>query len=543
MMSSSRLLAAAGRTAVSAAARGPVRVGSSRFVSYVAAIDQGTSSTRVILYDVESAQPVASHQVPVTVITPEPGWAQMDPNEILSTVEQSAAGALAMVGATPADIAGIGITNQRETTVIWDRRTGEPLYDAVVWLDSRTRETVASLKHVFETPDHLCDQCGLPLSTYFSGVKLRWLLDNVPAVKAAVRSGDAMFGTVDSWLVWKLTGGATHATDFTNASRTMLMDIKTREWSTDCAAALGIESMMGALPEIRSCAESYGTITAAGSKTLAGVKITACIGDQQSAMAGQRCFREGMAKTTYGTGAFTLINTGTTPSPSKNGLLTTALFQLGPNEAPVYALEGAVAACAIGQDWFCDKLGMFPDAEEIHRLAGEVPAGAEGVFFVSAFGGLLAPRWRDDARGTLVGLTLAHDKSHVARAVVEGIAHQVREVTESMVQDSGVPLAAMRVDGGVARSAPLLQFQADLLNTKVERPHNIETTALGAALCAGVGAGVWTPADIADEAAAAEKSGQPVVEHVFSPSMGDAERASATHNWNKAVESSFNWAQ
>ena len=294
------------------------------------------------------------------------------------------------------------------------------------------------------------------------------------------------------------------------------------------------------MPEIRSCAESYGTITAAGSKTLAGVEITACIGDQQSAMAGQRCFREGilgfdpppshthtrararfsparfrwfdplmplgvcccyadqcasfgavaktgasgMAKTTYGTGAFTLINTGTTPSPSKNGLLTTALFQLGPNEAPVYALEGAVAACAIGQDWFCDKLGMFPDAGEIHRLAGEVPAGAEGVYFVSAFGGLLAPRWRDDARGALVGLTLAHDKSHVARAVVEGIAHQVREVTTSMVQDSGVPLAAMRVDGGVARSAPLLQFQADLLNTKVERPHNIETTALGAA-CVG----------------------------------------------------------
>eukprot|EP00040_Diaphanoeca_grandis_P001618 m.19000 g.19000 ORF g.19000 m.19000 type:complete len:554 (-) comp12300_c0_seq1:81-1742(-) len=518
----------------------PTRV---RHASYIAAIDQGTSSTRVILYDTASGLPVGSHQIAITVKTPQPGWAQIDPDEILTSVETCAAGALAKCNASSSDVVGVGITNQRETTVVWDRRTGKPLHDAVVWLDSRTRGTVGSLvdEHEGDT-DVLRATTGLPLSTYFTGVKLRWLLDNIPAVKNAVQTGDALVGTVDSWLIWKLTNGGTHATDFTNASRTMLMNLNNRTWDAACAETLGITSMLGALPEIRSSAESYGVVTMPGSAFL-GIAITGVIGDQQSAMVGQRCFREGMAKTTYGTGAFALKSTGPQPFPSTHGLLTTALCQLGPSAPPLYALEGSVGACAVGQDWFCNKLDMFDNAQQMHELASTVPAGANGVYFVSAFGGLLAPRWRDDARGTLVGLTLAHTKADVGRAVVEGIAHQVREVIESMVQDSGFPLASMRVDGGVSNSNSLLQFQADLLNTKVERPRDIETTALGASLCAGVGAGVWTPEQVADEVTAAENSGHSIVERVFECDMDTITRTALCTKWNRAVEASFGWAE
>ena len=463
----------------------------------------------------------------------------MDPIAILKTIEQSAAGALDLAGASAKDIVGIGITNQRESTVVWDKRTGEPLYDAVLWHDARTRETSATLEQALGGKDALRSICGLPLSTYFTGVKLRWLQDNVPSVKAGLEDGTALVGTVDSWLAWNLTGGAKgvgsttrHVTDITNASRTMMMDLSSGTWHRPSIEALGIGKVAGTLPEIISCAEPYGTVANGG--VMDGAPLTGCIGDQQSAMMGQRCFALGEAKITYGTGAFMLINSGTTPVPSAHGLLSTALYKLGPSGPTHYALEGAVACCAVGINWFRDSVGMIGTAAEISALAGEVPGGTDGLYFVSAFGGLLAPHWRDDARGTLVGLTLAHNKRHIARAVLEGIAFQADDVVSAMTADTGTELTAMRVDGGVSMSNELLQYQADLLNSTVERPADVETTAAGAAIAAGLGAGVWTsPADIP---LAAEGTTR------FSPTIDEASRTMRKQSWAKAVECSKGWA-
>ena len=412
-----------------------VRAGSRWNSTYVAAIDQGTSSSRVILYDAHTLEPVpdGSHQVDLSSSykTPQPGWAQMDPTAILSSVEQSAAGALEKTGISASEIVGVGITNQRETIVVWDKNTGAPLHDAVLWLDNRTSETVSSLVSELGSPDALRAECGLPISTYFTGVKLRWLTENVPAVQQGLQQGTALVGTVDSWLIWNLTSRDVHATDLTNASRTMIMDLQSAQWSDSCLAKLGLESAAGALPQITSCAERIGEIS---SGALTGCSITGSIGDQQSAMLGQGCVEPGMAKTTYGTGAFTLLNTGTNAVPSDHGLLSTALYKLGSDAPTWYALEGSVGSCGIGLNWFANKLKMVDSAVEISKLAAEVPDTA-GLYFVPAFGGILAPRWRDDARASLVrvyclsrmlnlsgqvGLTLAHERTHVARAALEG---------------------------------------------------------------------------------------------------------------------------
>lgn len=506
---------------------------------FVGAIDQGTSSTRFILYDASGAEPVpvpgASCQVELAdaTTTPRAGWAQMDPIALLASVETCAAGALERGGVSPAEIAGVGITNQRESTVVWDRTTGVPLCDAILWLDTRTRDTVAALEEELGGQDTLRERCGLPVSTYFSGVKLRWLLDNNPSVAAAISDGSAKVGTVDSFLTWHLTKGDRHVTDVTNASRTMMMNLASCEWDEACLGALGVSAARDALPDIVPSAGDLGTI-ATGS--LSGIKITGIVGDQQSAMLGQRCTLPGMAKSTYGTGAFVLLNTGTSPVPSSHGLLSTALYKLGPDVETVYALEGAVASCAVGINWFRDSLGMIADAPEIDQLAEEAAAkgGTQGLYFVSAFGGLLAPHWRDDARGTLVGLTLAHDRSHIALAVLEGIGFQVADVIDAMVLDSSTPLAELRVDGGVSRSDMMLKRQADLLGAPVSRPANVETTALGAAIAAGIGAGVWD--DVPDGGTASRGDLR------FEPSISVDARAARRESWNAAVASSLGWA-
>ena len=511
----------------------------------LASIDQGTSSSRVILYD-QSLTPVASHQVPLETITPHAGWTQMDPKAILSSVEQCAAGALEKAGASAKDLLGVGITNQRESTVVWDKRTGEPLYDAILWHDGRTRDTVQALVAELGGQDALRSVTGLPISTYFSGSKLRWLMDNVPAVKAGIDGGTALFGTIDTWLVWNLTGGASgvgngttrHVTDVTNASRTLMMDLAATEWHAPTLQALGVGAALGALPQITSNAELLGRVADGGALT--GAPLTGCIGDQQSAMVGQRCFSPGQTKVTYGTGCFMLMHASEgAPTPSSHGLLSTALYQMGPAAPPCYALEGAVASCATGINWFRDNLGMIDSAPQISQLAASVPdeaGGSEGLLFVPAFSGLLAPHWRDDARGTLVGLTLRHTKAHVARAVLEGIAYQAAEVAEAMVADAAptTRLAALRVDGGVSMSDPLMQYQADLLGVAVDRPADVETTAAGAAIVAGIGAGVWeSPADLGASAA---------VERSFAPAIGDDERAARKARWAKAVQCSLDWA-
>mmetsp|Transcript_5644 Transcript_5644/g.17607 ORF Transcript_5644/g.17607 Transcript_5644/m.17607 type:complete len:529 (+) Transcript_5644:583-2169(+) len=501
-----------------------------RELTYLASIDQGTSSSRVVLYDAATLAPVASHQVELQSATtnPRPGWSQMDAKAIVKSVDDAAAGALQKAGATAADVAGVGITNQRESTVVWDARTGEPLYDCVLWHDARTRGTAASIKASVGGADALRPTCGLPVSTYFSGVKLKWLLDEVPAVKDAVEAGYARVGTVDSWLVWNLTNGATHATDFTNASRTMLMDLGKGAWDPSSIDALGLSSLQGALPEIRSSAEDYGTIQTG---SLSGAKLTGVLGDQMAAMVGQRCFAVGDAKITYGTGAFMLVHAGNTPAPSSNGLLSTALYDFKGEKT--YALEGAVACCAVGINWFRDSLGLFETSPEISDLAASVDS-SEGCYFVSAFGGLLAPRWRDDARAALVGLTLAHDRRHVSRAVLEGVAFQAVEVLDAMVEDTGRGLGALRVDGGVAQSDVMLQIQADLAAVPVERPADVETTAAGAAVAAGLGCGVFD--GISDVAAGTAPPA------TFSPKLPAADRDAKLASWRAAVDATYGWA-
>lgn len=502
--------------------------------SLLAAIDHGTSSSRVILYD-QTLTPVAKHQIEIPTKTPHAGWAQMDPMLILSSVEESAAGALKKAGATAKDVLGVGITNHRESTVVWDKRTGKPLYDCVLWHDARTMETSNALKQKLGGQDALRSISGLPISSYFSGVKLRWLIDNVPDVRSGFERGTALFGTVDTWLAWNLTAGAganpTHITDVTNASRTMMMNLESTEWSSEAIDALGLGLTTGGLPEIISSAEAMGIVRNGGA--LHGVALTSMLGDQQSAMVGQRCFSVGDAKTTYGSGAFLLMNAGTKPVRSTHGLLSTALYKFGSWGPTHYAMEGAIASCAVGINWFRDNLKMLREAPEISHLAGQVET-TDGLFFVPAFGGLLAPHWRDDARATLVGLTLAHDRRHVSRAVLEGIAFQVKEVVDAMAADTGTRLSTMRVDGGVSQSDPLLQYQADLLGVQVQRPANVETTALGAGIGAGLGAGLWNSLEDLSTS-----GGQ--IERSYMPSISEAAREEQCAAWSKAIAASTGW--
>jgi glycerol kinase len=496
---------------------------------YVAAIDQGTTSTRCMLFD-RAGTVVSVDQMEHQQIFPRAGWVEHDPTEIWNNTREVVAGALAKANVTATDIAAVGITNQRETAVVWDRRTGKPVYNAVVWQDTRTQKICDSLGALGGGADRYKDTVGLPLATYFSGPKVRWILDTVDGAREAAERGDLLFGNTDTWLLWNMTGGVDggrHVTDVTNASRTMLMDLGTLDWSEDIAAEMGIPMSM--LPEIRSSSEEYGKGRRGG--FLEGVPIAGDLGDQQAATFGQVCFDVGMAKNTYGTGNFLLLNTGTERVKSENGLLTTVCYRIG-DAAPVYALEGSIAVTGSLIQWLRDNLGMITSAPEIETLAKSVEDNG-GAYFVPAFSGLFAPYWRSDARGALVGLTRYVNKGHIARAALEATAFQTREVVDAMRADSGVELTELKVDGGMVVNDTLMQFQSDILGVPVVRPKVNETTALGAAYAAGLAVGYWNGED--DLRKNWSEGGR------WEPDMEDGVRDKKYRQWKKAVTRTFDW--
>ncbi|WP_019202528.1 glycerol kinase GlpK [Tsukamurella sp. 1534] len=510
---------------------------SHRDPQFVAAIDQGTSSTRCIIFD-RNGSIVASEQREHDQIFPRGGWVEHDATQIWVNTRLVCSQALATADLTATDIAAVGITNQRETAVVWDRATGEPIHNAIVWQDTRTEELCDELASAgLETPDRdrFKPSCGLPLASYFSGPKIAWILDNVDGARERAERGELCAGTIDSWLVWNLTtddegrgepGRPLHITDITNASRTMLMNLATGAWDPATCAAMGIPMAM--LPEIRSSAEVYGVVRERG--VFGGVPIAGILGDQQAAMFGQAALDEGSAKNTYGTGNFLLVNTGERPVFSEHGLLTTVCYKLG-DEATVYALEGSVAVSGSLIQWLRDNLGIISTAPEVEDLATAVPDNG-GVYVVPAFSGLFAPRWRPDARGVIVGLTRFSDKRHIARAALEATAYQSREVIDAMNADSGIGLTELRVDGGMVVNDTLMQFQADVLNVPVIRPKVIETTALGAAYAAGYATGVWTLDEIRTNWAEDQR---------WLPEMPEDERERLYAEWNRAVERTLNW--
>ena len=495
---------------------------------YVLAIDQGTTSSRAIIFD-HSGQIVSVGQLEHEQIFPRAGWVEHNPAEIWINVREAVAQALAKAETNRHEIAAIGITNQRETTVVWDKHTGEPIYNAIVWQDTRTDKICQELGGQ-EGADRFKDRVGLPLAAYFSGPKVRWILDNVPGARERAEAGDLLFGTTDSWVVWNLTGGVdggVHVTDVTNASRTLLMDIHTLQWDPYMCEQIGVPLSM--LPQIKSSSEVYGYGRKQG--LLIDTPIAGILGDQQAATFGQACFSPGMVKNTYGTGNFILMNTGTEPVTSKNGLLTTVCYQLGGQQA-VYALEGSIAVSGSLIQWLRDNLGIISAAPEADRLAESVTDNG-GAYFVPAFSGLFAPYWRSDARGALVGLTRYVNKAHIARAALEATAFQTREVIEAMNADSGVPLAELKVDGGMTRSELLMQFQADQLGVDVVKPKVAETTALGAAYAAGIAVGFWNgEQDVIDNWAEDTR---------WTPSMAADERERTYRLWKKAVTKTFDW--
>jgi glycerol kinase len=485
-------------------------------VNFVGAIDQGTTSTRFVVVD-RTGRIVAIDQREHTQIYPRPGWVEHDPMEIWRATEAVIAGGLAAADITTADLAAVGVTNQRETTVLWDRSTGAPLAPAIVWQDTRTDALVSELGGDVG-PDRFRGRCGLPLATYFSGPKVRWLLDHDPAVQAATRSGEAAFGTIDSWLLWNLTGR--HLTDVTNASRTMLMGLDTLEWDPVLLDAIGVPEAL--LPEIAPSVAVYGE----GRGILSGVPIAGDLGDQQAALFGQTGFEAGRAKNTYGTGCFLLLNTGTTAVPSAHGMLTTVAYQFA-GQAPVYALEGSVAIAGAAVQWLRDNLGLIDTTSEIEALAGSVTDNG-GVYFVPAFSGLFAPYWRSDARGLITGLTRYAEAAHVARAALEATAYQTVDVIRAMEADSGVPMSTLLVDGGMVRNELLMQFQADVLGVPVVRPVVTETTALGAAFAAGLAVGFFEGLDEVRSLWAEDCR--------WEPRMDAAEREGLLAGWRRAVE-------
>jgi len=488
---------------------------------FIAAIDQGTTSSRCMLFDAAGAI-VAVAQKEHRQIYPRPGWVEHDPLEIWANVQEVTAGALTKAGAGAADIAAVGITNQRETTVVWEKATGRPIANAIVWQDTRTDRLVAELGGA-AGQDRFRAACGLPLATYFSGPKLRWLLDATPGARVAAERGELLFGTIDAWLIWNLTGR--HVTDVTNASRSMLMNLATLDWDNALLDAIGVPAAM--LPQIRSSAEVYGPARG----LLEGVPVASALGDQQAALFGQTCFAAGEGKCTYGTGNFLLVNTGTQPVASANGLLTTVGYRVG-NEAPVYALEGAIAVTGSLVQWVRDNLGLIRSAGEIEALAASV-ADNGGCYFVPAFAGLFAPHWRSDARGVICGLTGYVGKGHIARAVLEAVAWQTREVIDAMAADGGAPLKLLKVDGGMTPNALLMQFQADVLDVPVVRPAITETTCLGAAYAAGLAVGFWP--DQATLRAHWRKDAE------WTPAMDPGKREAEYRQWKKAVERALNW--
>ncbi len=494
---------------------------------YVGAIDQGTTSTRFIVFDHAGTVIVEARKAHEQIF-PKPGWVEHDPAEIWRNTEEVVATALANAGLAPRDLAAAGITNQRETTVLWDRLTGKPLHNALVWQDTRVDDLVAALARD-GGQDRFRAATGLPLASYFSGLKLRWLLDNVPGARAKAEAGEALFGTVDSWLVWRLTGGPAdglHVTDVTNASRTQLMNLATLDWDDDLLSVFDVPRSV--LPRIVASSEVYGTASVG---SLAGVDIAGILGDQQAALVGQACFESGEAKNTYGTGCFLLMNTGTEPVPSAAGLLTTVAYRLGA-EAPRYALEGSIAITGALVQWLRDNLGLIENSADIEALAREVDDNGD-VYFVPAFSGLYAPHWKASARGCIVGLTRYANRHHIARAALEATAFQTREVIEAMERDSGIPVSTLRADGGMVANELLMQFQADILNVPLLRPKVAETTALGAAYAAGLAVGYWTDLEDLRRNWALDRQ--------FEPSMDDSERARLYRSWQKAVTRSFDW--
>ncbi len=515
---------------------------------YVAALDQGTTSTRFIIFD-HGGNVIAVDQKEHRQIYPKPGCVAHDPLEIWERAQEVMRGALAKVssdqslalsnveGSVISEIAAVGITNQRETTVVWEKSTGKPIYNAIVWQDTRTDAIINKLARA-GGQDRFRKKTGLPLATYFSGPKIKWILDNVQGAKEKAKSGELLFGNIDTWLIWNLTGA--HVTDVTNASRTLLMNLKSLDWDAEILKVMGVPRSM--LPEIRSSSEIYGSINArggvskmprSGSMPLHGISVAGDLGDQQAALFGQTCFKAGEAKNTYGTGCFMLMNTGSKPVQSKAGLLTTLGYKIG-NQKAVYALEGSIAITGALIQWLRDNLGLIQSSAEAEALAQSVEDNG-GIYFVPAFSGLYAPYWKSDARGVIVGLTRYVNKGHIARAALEATAYQTREVLDAMEKDSGVKLSALKVDGGMVFNDLLMQFQADILNVPAIRPKVAETTALGAAYAAGLAVGFWKDYD--ELRANWSKANE------WRPAMNKNLRKKLYSGWKKAVTRTFDWVE
>jgi glycerol kinase len=510
--------------------------------NYVAAIDQGTTSTRFMIFD-HGGNVVAVDQKEHQQIYPKPGWVEHDALEIWSRTQEVIQGGLSKGNISPKDIVAVGITNQRETTVVWDKHTGKPITNAIVWQDTRTdaiinelanASTHLHLRAVQVSPaplsadggqDRFRLKTGLPLATYFSGPKLKWILDNVEGARTRAENGDLLFGTIDTWLIWNLTGE--HITDVTNASRTMLMNLATLDWDDEILRELDIPRAM--LPQIKSSSEVYGKARG----ELNGIPVSGDLGDQHAALFGQTCFNLGEAKNTYGTGCFMLLNTGEKPVQSKSGLLTTLSYKIG-NQKAVYALEGSIAITGALIQWLRDNLGLIQSSAEVEALAKSVE-DAGGIYFVPAFSGLFAPYWKSDARGVIVGLTRYVNKGHIARAALEATAYQTREVLDAMNADSGVRLTALKVDGGMVFNDLLMQFQADILDVPVVRPKVAETTSLGAAYAAGLAVGFWKDYDELRVNWAKEKE--------WRPAMDNDLRKKLYSGWKKAVTRTFDWME
>jgi glycerol kinase len=494
---------------------------------YVGAIDQGTTSTRFIVFD-RKGEIVSLAQKEHRQIYPQPGWVEHDPLEIAKNTYEVIDAALTRANLSASDLAAVGITNQRETTVLWDKATGQPLCNALVWMDTRTAHLVASYTRD-GGQDRFRAKTGLPLATYFSGLKLRWILDHVEGARQKAESGTALFGTIDSWLTWNLTGGpngGVHIVDVTNASRTQLMDIGACAWDEQMLSEFGIPR--ACLPRIESSSQVYGEMAA----VLKGVRLGGILGDQQAALVGQTCFAPGEAKNTYGTGSFLLMNTGPKPVQSRAGLLTTLAYRFG-GEAPCYALEGAIAITGALVQWLRDNLKLFDAAPQIEALAASVEDNGD-VYIVPAFSGLYAPYWRDDARGVITGLTRYATRAHIARAALESTAYQVRDVVEAMQADCGIALSSLKTDGGMVANNLLMQFQADILNAPVIRPKVTETTALGAAYAAGLAVGFWNGVE--------DLRANWAIDCTWTPAMVQEQRDRYYKRWKKAVTRSFDWA-
>jgi len=495
---------------------------------YVGALDQGTTSTRFMVFD-HRGQVVAVDQKEHEQIYPKPGWVEHDANEIWERSQEVIQGALSQASLSASDLAAVGITNQRETTLVWDRNTGEPVHNAIVWQDTRTDQICNELA-AEGGQDRFRAKVGLPIATYFSGPKVKWILDNVEGARARAEAGDLVFGNIDSWCIWNMTGGTNggvHVTDVTNASRTMLMDLATLEWDDGILATMGIPKSM--LPEIRSSSQVYGDATG----TLAGISVAGDLGDQQAALFGQTCFSVGEAKNTYGTGNFLLLNTGTSPVPSNSGLITGVGYKIGDQPA-TYMLEGSIAITGALVQWLRDNLKLISSAPEVETLARTVEDNG-GVFFVPAFSGLFAPYWRSDARGVIAGLTRYVNAGHLARAVLEATAWQTKEVVDAMNADSGVALTSLKVDGGMVHNDLLMQFQADVLGVPVIRPTVAETTALGAAYAAGLAVGFWREVEDLRANWGMDKQ--------WEPNMDPATRDREYALWKKAVTRTFDWVE